>query len=207
KLSETKNYEVSRVVQHTIGPAAKIKQLHVAILVDQPERAPRTAEELARISALAREAAGLSKERGDSIEVHSATFAIAPAEVEPAAPPASTWPLPFPPLYAAIGAAGLFLVIVTVSDIFVLRARARKRRKAAEVLHALPVRVGELEADALDAPVAAAAASLSGTTPLAALPGKSPRERALEAAKADAARAAQVLAAWLLEAPEGGRSA
>lgn len=208
KLSETKNYEVSRVVQHTINPVAKIKQLHVALLVDQAEKTPRTTEELARISALAREAAGLSKERGDSIEVHSATFATAPVEVEPTAAPPSTWPLPFPPLYAAVGAAGLFLIIVTVSGIFVLRARARKRRKAAEVLHALPVRVGELDGDALDAPASAAAPSLAAGSPaIAALNGKSPRERALEAAKSDAARAAQVLAAWLLEAPEGARNA
>src|SRR5262249_61446506 len=63
KLSETRNFEVDRVVSHVVGAPMRIKQLHVAVLVDQPGPTPRAAEEMARIAALAREAAGLSKER------------------------------------------------------------------------------------------------------------------------------------------------
>jgi len=202
KLSETKNYEVSRVVQHTVGPMAKIKQLHLAILVDQPEKTARPPEELQRITALAREAAGLSKERGDSIEVHSAPFAIVAAgEAEPATP-VSTWPLPIPPLYAAIAAGGLFLLLLTVG-LVVWRIRAKKRRSS--VLKALPVRVGELE-NQLGGVNGAAGLPASLTLP-ALPPGKSPRDLALDAAKSDAERAARVIAGWLLEGPEGGRSA
>jgi len=72
KLSETKNYEVNRVVSKTTGPAIRLKQLHVAVLVDQGGPSPRSPEELARIEKLVREAAGLSRDRGDSLEVHSA---------------------------------------------------------------------------------------------------------------------------------------
>jgi len=42
-----------RVVQHIVGAPARIKQLHVALLVDQPEKTPRSSEEMARITALA----------------------------------------------------------------------------------------------------------------------------------------------------------
>jgi hypothetical protein len=108
----------------------------------------------------------------------------------------STWPLPVSPLIAAIAAAGAFVLLVTIV-LLVLRARRAGKRKA-EVLQALPIRVGELEKGIKGE----AAAELPAATAMAALAAKSTRDRAVEAAKTDAARAARVLSAWLLE--EGG---
>lgn len=191
KIAETKNYEISRVVQHTVGPAQRVKQLHLAILVDQPEKTPRTVEELARISALAREAAGLSKERGDSIEVHSAPFAVTPADIEPA-PVKTNWPLPISPILTAAAGGALFLVFV-VALLLVMRSRSKKRKAA--VQKSLPIRVGELDGGS-----SGSSPALPSSSPMAALPpGKSPRELALEAVKGDAERAARVVASWLLE--------
>jgi hypothetical protein len=73
-----------------------------------------------------------------------------------------------------------------------MRARAKKRKKA--VLKTLPIRVGEIEGGA-----AADKTALPASSPVAALTGKSPRDAALEAIKADTVRAARVVASWLLE--------
>jgi flagellar M-ring protein FliF len=197
KLSDDKQYEISKVTETTVNPNSRIKRLHLAILVDQADKTPRSADELARISALAREAAGFSKERGDLIEVHSAPFATAPAEPEPAAP-VSSWPLPIPPLYAAIAAGGLILLVAGGAIFFVMRRKKAKNKR--QVLTALPVKVSELEKTA-------EGGQLPGGSTVPQLPEKSPRERALEACKTDAERAARVIAAWLLEGQEGGRSA
>lgn len=36
-ISETRNYEVPRIIKHTVGPASSIKRLHVAVLVNHKE--------------------------------------------------------------------------------------------------------------------------------------------------------------------------
>jgi flagellar M-ring protein FliF len=197
RSSETRNFEVNRVVSRIVGPAMKLKQLHVAVLVDQPAAGPRAPEDLARISALAREAAGLSKERGDSLEVHSAPFAPEPKDDEraPAPLPLLRWPPPIEMLVA--GGAALLVLIVAGVALAAMRRRGRRRGRP-DVLPALPASVGAVEA------------ALPDGTPAAALPGlpaPSARERALAAASADAARAARILSSWLDETvAEGARS-
>jgi flagellar M-ring protein FliF len=196
RLQETRNYEVNRVVSKTTGPRVKIGRLHVAVLVDQGGATPRSAEELERISALAREAAGLSRERGDSLEVHSAPFAAVPAEPAPAAPPAPAppaWPLPVSPLVAAAAGGGLLLLLVLIGAVVALRRRRRLAELARpSALPSLPARVAEVEALVTKGELPAG--DMSG------LPGRvEARDRALTAARADAARAARLLSAWLTE--------
>src|SRR5262249_42599386 len=98
----------------------------------------------------------------------------------------------------ALAGGGLLLVLI-VAGIVIGRVRARRRKR--EVLTALPIRVG----DELDGQPQAA--GLPGAAATLGLPGKGARERALEAAPADTARAARILSAWLGEGAEGGRSA
>ncbi len=201
KLSETKNYELSRVVSRIVGPAMQVKKVHVAVLVDQKGETARTPEEMARITALAREAAGLDTERGDRLEVHSAPFAVtadpvadAPAPAAPA--PLLSWP-PQPQVLIAAGGAGLLLIVAVVFMVISAKRRARRRGRP-EVLPALPASIGTVEA------------SLPGAVPTVtatALPAPNARERALAAARSDAPRAARVLSAWLAEnVREGGRA-
>jgi flagellar M-ring protein FliF len=195
RLSETKNYEVNRVIQKTIGPAIRLKQLHVAVLVEQPTATPRTPEELASISALVREAGGLSKERADSLEVHSAPFAVRLPEptAEPPAAPVFLlpWlPLPLPVLAAAAG--GLLLMLIAVGYVLL----RKKKKRPAVVLPALPMRLDDAEAMVERGQLGPGATA--GALPPGP-PQKTPRDRALEAARTDAVRAARLISAWLGE--------
>jgi flagellar M-ring protein FliF len=202
RLQETRNYELSRTTSHSIGPRVRIKRLHVAVVVDgvtvgtgaARKLEPRGKDELARIEGLAREAAGLDVERGDRIEVASVPFAIE-AEVDPAPAVAVAWPLSRPATMAAGGGALLLLLAVVI---LLLRRRRQTELQMQRSLPALPLRVVEYE-QTLRAPPAELPAANPAPT---GLPGRSARERAMEAARADAERAALVLQAWLGESAE-----
>lgn len=189
RLSETRNYEVNRIVSKTLGPKVQVKKLHVAILVDgvvtssTGGQIERPEKELARIASLAREAAGLDENRGDRLEIHSVPF-YAPATEEQVAAPAPVQPWKDPRfMWIAIGG-GAFLLLALIATLFFLR---RKKESVEPMeLPALPLTASEVE-DAL-----------TGVKPKEpALP--TPRELAMLAARTDAQRAAQVVAAWLSE--------
>lgn len=84
---EVVNYEISKSTKTQVVEAGSIRRLSVAVLVDgvyEPnsdgERiyAPRSQDELDRISALVRSAVGFDQARGDQIEVVNLRFAQAP---------------------------------------------------------------------------------------------------------------------------------
>jgi len=82
RRDETQNFEVSKTVSRTVGPAGAVKQLSVAVLIDGTYRedrgqrvfVPRTDEELEKLKTLVASAVGSSEARGDRIEVTSAPF-------------------------------------------------------------------------------------------------------------------------------------
>jgi flagellar M-ring protein FliF len=199
RLQETRNYEVNRVVRRTVGPDAKIKRLHVAVLVDNAPAAkagdpsvPRTPQELEHISAIARESAGLDSERGDRLEVRNVPFSP-PADEGPAeavAPPVPVWQQPS--VLAAAGG-GALLVIAALF----LFLRGRKRKKTAGTALVLPAQVGQLEA-------ALAAGELTGRPADAqrlALAERAIHERVVDVVRSEPARAARVLSSWLADDP------
>lgn len=184
RLNETRNYEVSHVVNRVVQPKARVKRIHVAVLVDEATDAKgahkaRSADELARIGALARTAAGLEDERGDKIEVAQAPFAANEPEKLGDEKPALKLPKWWP--YAAGGAGGLFILMTFL-------ALRRKKPLAPEIVHALPAPIEKLEAQ-LSAKPAPMAAELTAAA--------SSRDRALNAARGDTTRAARVLSQWL----------
>jgi flagellar M-ring protein FliF len=191
RLSETKNYEVDHVVSHTVQPKTRIKRLHVAVLVDHAvdkkgKSAPRSAEELQRITSLARAAAGLDDERGDKIEVATAPFVAA-------APEAAAGPEPTRiPKWAPFAGGGIAVLLMIIAAASIAR---RRRPLVGELVPALPAPVGQVEATLAQA--GAGAALPSGAA--GALPTASARDRALTAAREDSGRAARILAAWLAE--------
>jgi flagellar M-ring protein FliF len=198
RLQETRNYEVNRVVRRTVGPDAKIKRLHVAVLVDNAPAAKagdppvaRTPQELEHISAIARESAGLDTERGDRLEVRNVPFSP-PAEDGPAeavAPPVPIWQQP-----SVLAAAGGGALLVIAALFFFVRGR---KRTVAGTALVLPAPLGQLEA-------ALAAGELTGRPAEAqrlALAERAIHERVVDVARSEPARAARVLSSWLADDP------
>lgn len=206
RLQETKNYEISRTVRQTTKPDVQLQKLQLAVVVDYKTDAdgkpvPRTEKELAELTALARQAAGIDDTRGDKIEVASIPFAPdAEAAAADMAPVAAKG---LPVMYLAIGGGGLLALIVLA--LVIMKRRAKKKAANRPLSLALPAPVSELErvlearpsndlgSSVADAASAAAAAGLP--------PGKPVRERVLDHVRSDVERAAEVLTAWLAEVP------
>lgn len=92
---ETRNYELDKTVSHTRQPTGTVRRLSVAVVVDdvvtvdkrgKTRRTPRTKEELARLTALVKEAVGFDEKRGDTVNVTNAAFSV-PGPVAPIAEP------------------------------------------------------------------------------------------------------------------------
>lgn len=89
RTDETINYEISRTTRTEVTAPGKVTRLSIAVAVDGSTAAPaegaadgaaaawtaRTEEEMTRITALVRSAAGISDERGDTLEVVNVQFA------------------------------------------------------------------------------------------------------------------------------------
>jgi flagellar M-ring protein FliF len=82
RRSETRNFEITKLVRHAVEPVGKVEELQVAVLVDGNWKgegtnrafSPRTAAELDRIKAIAASAVGLDTSRGDRITVECMPF-------------------------------------------------------------------------------------------------------------------------------------
>ena len=91
KSRATINYEVDRTISHTRNPTGGVRRLSVAVVVDDHQRSnedgtsvsvPRNDDEMARITALVKEAVGFNLARGDSVNVINAAFIGEEAMVE-----------------------------------------------------------------------------------------------------------------------------
>ncbi|HVI54127.1 MAG TPA: flagellar basal-body MS-ring/collar protein FliF [Luteibacter sp.] len=94
--SATRNYELDRTVSHVTDPAGKVARLSVAVVVDNkqvPDKdgknksVPFSAEEIARLTELTKNAVGFSAARGDSVSVINEAFHGAIADDEPQSTP------------------------------------------------------------------------------------------------------------------------
>jgi flagellar M-ring protein FliF len=84
---ETTNYEISKTTQTEMIEAGSVKRLSVAVVVDglytddgsgNAAYVPRSAEEIAQLTALVRSAVGFQEARGDLVEVQNLQFAERP---------------------------------------------------------------------------------------------------------------------------------
>jgi flagellar M-ring protein FliF len=77
----TINYEVDKTVRHTKGAPGTIRRLAVAVVINHKQdpaknkSQPLSDSELKQATALAQEAVGFSKERGDTVNVANVSFA------------------------------------------------------------------------------------------------------------------------------------
>ncbi|MFN0251421.1 MAG: flagellar basal-body MS-ring/collar protein FliF [Kofleriaceae bacterium] len=215
RLHETKNFEISRTVRQVKKPDTQLTKLYLAVIVDwksgadgKPEA--RSDKELAELTALARQAAGIDDARGDKIDLRSIPFvpdeATAPEVVAAEKPAESLLPVPMP---VALGAGAGLLVLIALVVLMLKKRKSSKEKKAAAAKNmtlALPAPVSELER-ALDAKTPeeseaeAIARALPGIKEPPQLPGQTTRDRVLVAVKGDVDRAAEVLTSWLSEPP------
>lgn len=81
KSDETVNYEINKIVKHTINPVGEIRKLSIAVMVDgtydkDNTYVPREAEEMRQFQKIIEKAVGYDEERGDQIEVLNVAFSI-----------------------------------------------------------------------------------------------------------------------------------
>jgi flagellar M-ring protein FliF len=162
KTEEVVNYEITRTTRTETQEPGRVKRLSVAVLVDgtytkgnnnEVTYAPRSPEELQRITALVRSAIGFNEKRGDMIEVVNLRFA------EPAVIPQTAADTGFLSMLRFTTddimrsvEIGVMLILGLLVLLFVIRPLVR--------------RVITPEGDA--APIAIAAANPAGTPALAA---------------------------------------
>jgi flagellar M-ring protein FliF len=91
----TRNFEVDRTIAHVRQPTAGIRRVNAAVVIDNWQRAagkgktesvPLSEDELARFTALVREAVGFDESRGDRVNLVNAAFhteTAAPIEKSP----------------------------------------------------------------------------------------------------------------------------
>lgn len=92
----TRNYEIDKTVSHTRQPTGTVRRLSVAVVVDdivtfdkkgKAKRTARSPEDLARMTALVKEAVGFDEKRGDSVNVTNAAFSVPPPVAPGEEPP------------------------------------------------------------------------------------------------------------------------
>lgn len=222
RRSETRNFEVSKLVKHEVEPVGRVEKLQVAVVVDGTwidgkegarEFKPRTEAELKQIKDIVASAAGIDEARGDRVTVECVPFA---ANANPEVPldPVEEAIKPYRPYisYAAAAGGGLLFLLFLL---FMKFRSSRKKKRAAAQAKALaarapealptPISVRELEGKGMHAQLpggskalAAAAAAAHGVDV-----GQDPsdiRVIAAQLAEQDPEAAAQVVRAWLAEA-------
>ncbi len=97
RSTETTNYEIGKLVRHTVSPQGQLARLSVAVILDdervstpgengavQVSTRPWEATGIQRVQAIVAAAVGLDVERGDQLTVENIAFEIAPDTIEPA---------------------------------------------------------------------------------------------------------------------------
>jgi flagellar M-ring protein FliF len=207
RRTQTRNWEVDRLVEKTSTPPGEIQRLSVAVLVDQSHvvkggktsAVPRTKEEVAALEDIVKKAVGFDTTRGDSLTIQSLAFHRDDLG-DAGALSDSTWWRRYIP-YALLAA-------VVIVALLMLSVRSKHDRKLAAVRRAAELKAAQRVNAVLagGSAAAGAAASLSGAENAAdarpALPAVDFRAQALELASRDPATASMVLKGWLAEAPK-----
>ncbi len=200
RRTQTRNWEVDRVVEKTSTPPGEIQRLSVAVLVDENRvvkggkttAVPRTKEELAALEDIVKKAVGFDAERGDSLTVQSLAFHHDDM--------GDATKLTTPPFWHRYVPFALLAAVVMLA-LLVLSVRTRGDKKLAAAQRALELKAAELKATAL--PGVSAAQALPEAEIHRLLDPPAPaidfRSKALEIAGRDPATASLVLKAWLAE--------
>ncbi len=119
--SATRNFELDKTVSHTRRSPGSVRRLSIAVLVDNLPKAndkgvmvpaALSAEELAKVQALVKEAVGFDEKRGDTVTVQNAAFMPADAMAEIA--PLPIWQQPEMRDYARQGLGALVVLLIAL---------------------------------------------------------------------------------------------
>lgn len=223
KVTETRNYEISKTVHQKQEGSPRVNRLYLAILVDgvpDPKFKPskkvkeatiiaRTDAELAPLAALAKQVVGFDDARGDKLEIHSSTF------VTPAMNPLDTvdeeWPAWVRSKRNQLLAKGIGLIMAILAGfaalVVLIRSIRIRRGDDSLVYSSYPKPVRDVEAEMMarelpepaPLPTPMPMPSLSEAEPPPPPPPPKPRELAAQAAKEDLVRTVRVISNWLTE--------
>jgi flagellar M-ring protein FliF len=202
--SQTRNWEVQKVVQKTTTPAGDIRRLSVAVLLngrytkrgEKAVFAPIPPDEVKSLEETVKRAVGFSQERGDTVTVQATQFAKLDTD-EMASPVGLFGNKPWLPY--AMGAAALVLVLGTLVLVFRTKKPAQGRTTSPALVDPLRA-LGELGGSEMTAAAALPAAERRRLLEEPEVAGEI-RAHALDLAAKDPATAAVVLKAWLSEQP------
>lgn len=205
--SQTRNWEVQKVVQKTTTPAGDIRRLSVAVLLngryvkrgDKLAFSPIQPDEVKSLEETVKRAVGFNPERGDTVTVQATQFAKLDTD-DMAGPVGFFANKPWLPY--AVAAAALLAVLATL--ILVFRTKKPAVLPATVPAQVDPIKVlAELGASGPEMAAAAAALPPAERQRLLEEPeiAGEIRTHALELASKDPATAAVVLKAWLSEGP------
>lgn len=200
KQQETINYEVNKVTRRLVEPSGKISKMSVAVMVDgryetpegegEAQYTPRTDEELKTYEELVKDAVGFDAARGDRVTVVNVAFRQTEEEIGPEGG-VDIQKMMTRRFYISSAQKLLLVTLVPLLIIFmVLRpllkwVTSTSPGAPSTRAYQFPQTVEQLEADMGMLP------SAGGEAPLKA--------RALELAKSDPNRAAQLAKSWLGE--------
>ncbi len=197
RRTQTRNWEVDRVVEKTSTPPGEVRRMSVAVLVDENRvlkggklvAVPRTPEELVALEDIVKKAVGFDAERGDSLTLKALAF-----HHDDMADLTKTTDLPVWRRYLPFMAVGALVLAAIV----VLSLRSKHAKQLAAIRRAAELKAAQ-RASALPAPASSAHLPASPDDALDALPAVDYRTKALELASRDPATASLVLKAWLAE--------
>ncbi|MFT3708901.1 MAG: flagellar basal-body MS-ring/collar protein FliF [Archangium sp.] len=187
--SSSKNYEISKTTTQTVARVPRLTKLSVAVVIDGVDGKPRSAEEVARLSELARKAVGFDELRGDQFELTSQPFGRS-AEVPEAPVVAAVMPVW---QQVAIGAGILAGLIVA----FLIFRRVTKKAPAEQLVLQPGATVAALEAkqNAIDG--VATEQPKAEPQPLLVDPLQDMKDKARALLREDPERALMLVRAWL----------
>jgi flagellar M-ring protein FliF len=140
RTSETTNYEIGKVVRHTVSPQGQLERLSVAVILDdervttknadgtvQTSTKPWDQEGIQRVQGLVAAAVGLDTDRGDQLTVENIAFETAPEEPAAADPGFGQQVMELGREHWTSALRGLAILIIALVALFgVLRPLARR---------------------------------------------------------------------------------
>lgn len=187
KKNETINYEISKIISHTVNNPFEIKRLSAVVLVDglytvqkdtkEKNYTPRSEEDLKKIEEMVKRAIGFNQERGDDVKVVNMPFESVQEEELPP-PKKEILPVILAVARYAVPIIGIILILVFVIRPLMKTLTAPVRMQPQPV--SLPKTVAEIEKSMEK-------------------PSMSPKDMIVEWAKKNPQEAAGLIKSWIDE--------